>query len=73
LPIPDKKMFLGSTILPGGGLALLSPGSGDLTATLNGIPDPTSIGTATDLDGDGRLALIVATYGSDDMPAGSLS
>ena len=66
MPIPNTKIFLGSTILSGGGFTLLSPAPGDLTATPLGVPGPTSIAVATDLDGDGRLDLIVGTPGSDD-------
>ena len=66
MPITNLKLTLNATIAAGGGFTLLSPAPGDMTATPLGQVGPQSLGSTSDLNGDGLPDLILGAPGDDD-------
>ena len=67
MPIPNTKLHLSPTVSGGGGFVLQASNGGDVLAPpLGGIVGPGSVGSVSDLNGDGLADLIFGAPGSND-------
>lgn len=69
MPVPNTKIFLGSTILSGGGFTLTPNAVGDFAPTLTGLSAPAWLASVGDLNGDGIVDLAIGASGDDDRQA----
>jgi Ca2+-binding RTX toxin-like protein len=66
MPVPNTKVFLGSTILAGGGYSLTPNAAGDFAPTVTGNSAPAWLASVGDLNGDGVADVAVGASGDDD-------
>ena len=66
MPVPNTKVFLGSTILAGGGYSLTPNAAGDFAPTVTGNSAPAWLASVGDLNGDGVADIAVGASGDDD-------
>ncbi|MFA9229647.1 MAG: M10 family metallopeptidase C-terminal domain-containing protein [Microgenomates group bacterium] len=66
MPIPNTKIYLGSTILAGGGFSLTPNAAGDFAPTVITGSSPNWLAGLGDLNGDGIADIAVGASGDDD-------